>query len=293
MKKENASPLLAAHRDHRREHRSNLYVYPAISRRSRGLSIGVNLNPDKICNFDCIYCEVNRAVPPRTHTVDLAVLEAELREMMACYQSGALFRSGPCATVPGPLQRMKDIAFSGDGEPTAMRNFGDAVARVARVKQATVGRDVKIVLITNATHLGRADVRHALEVLDANEGEIWAKLDAGTEGHYRTVNRSTVQLGRILKNIEETARQRPICVQSMFLRVRGAPPPKEELEAYLRHLQHFVAQGCRIKEVQAYTVARPTPEDWATALTEAELRAIGDVIRDRTGLKVECYPGRE
>jgi wyosine [tRNA(Phe)-imidazoG37] synthetase (radical SAM superfamily) len=293
MKKTPPSTLLPAHRDHRRDRGPNLYIYPAISRRSHGLSVGVNLNPDKICNFDCIYCEVNRAVPPRAHTVDLAVLETELREMMTDYQSGRLFGGGGLSSVPEPLRRMNDIAFSGDGEPTAPRNFGDAVDVVARVKQETVGRDVKIVLITNATHLGRADVKHALQVLDANEGEIWAKLDAGTESHYQTVNRSAVQLGRILKNIEETAKVRPICVQSMFLRVHGHPPPQEEIEAYLGHLRHFIDQGCKIKEVQVYSVARPTPEDWATALPEKDLRQIGHLIHQRTGLKVECYPGWE
>jgi sulfatase maturation enzyme AslB (radical SAM superfamily) len=63
---------IAAVRDHSRAHANYLYVYPVISRRSRGLSIGVNLNPDKVCNFDCIYCEVDRRTPPRTTVLDVA-----------------------------------------------------------------------------------------------------------------------------------------------------------------------------------------------------------------------------
>ncbi len=48
---------------HSRSWQSNRYVYPVISRRSKGLSIGVNLNPDKVCNFDCVYCCVDRTHP--------------------------------------------------------------------------------------------------------------------------------------------------------------------------------------------------------------------------------------
>src|ERR1041384_5902109 len=55
---------------HSRSWRENRYVYPVVSRRSKGLSIGVNLNPDKVCNFDCIYCCVDRKTPPVWRDVD-------------------------------------------------------------------------------------------------------------------------------------------------------------------------------------------------------------------------------
>src|SRR5438093_5020681 len=60
----------------------NRFVYAVISQRGRGLSIGVNMNPDKFCNFDCAYCEVNRNIPPGDRTVDLAVLAAELENLL-------------------------------------------------------------------------------------------------------------------------------------------------------------------------------------------------------------------
>ena len=49
---------------------------------------------------------------------------------------------------------------------------------------------LKLVLITNASMFHREAVARALEVLDANNGEIWAKLDAGTEAYYQQVARS-------------------------------------------------------------------------------------------------------
>ena len=52
--------MLPLHTQHERRFEANRFVYPVLSRRSKGLSLGVNLNPDKVCNFDCIYCQVDR-----------------------------------------------------------------------------------------------------------------------------------------------------------------------------------------------------------------------------------------
>ncbi|HEX3357989.1 MAG TPA: hypothetical protein VHS31_13540, partial [Tepidisphaeraceae bacterium] len=108
---------------HSRSWRENRYVYPVISRRSKGLSIGVNLNPDKACNFDCIYCCVDRTIPATVRDVDLNLLRDELAHMLDLYTSGDLFRAAPLDQTPDHLRRLNDIAFSGDGEPTAYPQF--------------------------------------------------------------------------------------------------------------------------------------------------------------------------
>src|SRR5690606_7543342 len=87
-------------REHPRSWRENLYVYPVISRRSRGLSIGINLNPDKSCNFDCLYCCVDRTVPPAVRKVDLAVVRAELDHLLGLAVSGRLFEAPPFDQTP-------------------------------------------------------------------------------------------------------------------------------------------------------------------------------------------------
>src|SRR5882724_6019551 len=101
---------------HSRSWRTNRYVYPVISRRSRGLSIGVNLNPDKGCNFDCVYCSVDRTMPGGAREVDVAVLRKELDHMLGLACSGEVFAEGPLAATPEALRRINDVAFSGDGE---------------------------------------------------------------------------------------------------------------------------------------------------------------------------------
>ena len=103
---------------HHRTWLTNRYIYPVISRRSGGVSIGVNLNPDKICNFDCIYCSVDRKIPGNKPDIHLPTLETELAAMIQLVNSGEIFSRPPFTHVTPPLRRLNDIAFSGDGEPT-------------------------------------------------------------------------------------------------------------------------------------------------------------------------------
>src|SRR5437660_1785190 len=189
-------------RDHRRTFEDNLYVYAVVSRRSKGVSVGLNLNPDKICNFDCVYCQVDRKTPPVVDKVDLPRLIEELEELLDLVATGGLFDMERFRQTPQALRRLNDIAFSGDGEPTTCPQFLDIVQRVAEIKRRR-HLDCKLVLITNATQFDRPRVRQALEVLDANQGEIWAKLEAGTEAYYRRVDRTTIPFQRVLDNITE------------------------------------------------------------------------------------------
>src|SRR5262249_46096774 len=193
-------PLLV-HRDHRRTFVDNLYVYAVVSRRSKGVSIGLNLNPDKVCNFDCVYCQVDRKTPPVVRDVDLRRLREELEEMLDLVLTGKLFEMERFRGTPPALRRLNDIAFSGDGEATTCPEFVEAVELVAGVKQCRGLHEVKLLLITNASQFHRARVKEALAVLDCNNGEIWAKLEAGTEEYYRRVDRTTIPFQRILNNI--------------------------------------------------------------------------------------------
>src|SRR3954447_19875387 len=163
---------------HSRSWQQNRYVYPVISRRSKGLSIGVNLNPDKVCNFDCVYCSVDRTTPATIREVDLAVLREELDQLIGLAGAGALFEQAPFDQTPEHLRRINDVAFSGDGEPTSFQQFDEA-CRIAAELLEKHGRagDVKIVVITNATLFHQRRVREALAYLDGHNGEIWAKLD--------------------------------------------------------------------------------------------------------------------
>lgn len=279
----------ASVRDHSRSFWDFTYVYPVVSRRSRGLSIGINLNPDKVCNFDCVYCEVDRVTAPKTRVVDLLQIRAELAAMVDLALSGKLAED-PKFREAGELTRIiRDIAFSGDGEPTLVPNFDECVAVAVDIRRSRHLDDTKIVLITDSAGLDKASVRRGLELMDANNGEVWAKLDAGTEAYYRLVNRTAVSFERILSNLRTTAIARPIIIQSLFLRVRGEPMPESELDQYCQRLVELVRAGAQIREVHAYTIARPTPENWVSRLTAAELGTMAERIRTATGLPVRIF----
>jgi wyosine [tRNA(Phe)-imidazoG37] synthetase (radical SAM superfamily) len=282
---------LFVHRDHRRNFSENLYVYAVVSRRSKGVSIGINLNPDKLCNFDCVYCQVDRKTPPAARDVDEGRLLEELDTMLDLVTSGRLFEHQRFRQTPPALRRLNDIAFSGDGEPTTYPRFREIVGAVAELKRRRGLDKAKLVLITNATMFHRPAVREALAVLDANNGEIWAKLEAGTEAYYGQIDRTTIPFQRVLDNITEAALVRPIVIQALFLRLSGESPSALELEAFCDRLGDILKAGGRIKLVQVYTVAREPAESYVDALSPAEVDAIVDLVGQRTGLPAEPFYG--
>jgi wyosine [tRNA(Phe)-imidazoG37] synthetase (radical SAM superfamily) len=277
---------------HERSFEDHRYVYPVISRRSQGLSIGVNLNPDKICNFDCVYCQVDRRIPGETHFVGLAELLRELETLLRLGATGALFERGKFRETPPALRRLNDIAFSGDGEPTTHRNIDEVVAACAALKRRLGLDTVRMVLITNASMFHRPHVREALKTLDANQGEIWAKLEAGTEAYFRLIDRTPIPFRQIVGNIAAAAQVRPIVIQSLFLRFQGAGPPTEELEAYCERLNEIAASGGQIRLVQVYTVARRPADPAVQPLADREVDAIVRMVRERTGLDACGYYGQ-
>jgi len=280
------------HTQHERRFEANRFVYPVLSRRSGGLSIGVNLNPDKVCNFDCIYCQVDRTRQSETRFVEMDGLLTELDEMLGLAASGDIWETAKFRDTPPDQRRLNDIAFSGDGEPTTYRNFDEIIARCADLKDRHGLADVKMVLITNASMLHRPHVERGLAILDQHQGEVWAKLEAGTEAYYQLIERTPIPFRQILDNITAAARVRPLVIQALFMRVDGQPPPPAEQEAFCERLNEITAAGGQLKLVQIYTIARRPTESFVTPLTDAELDALAELVRSRTGLLTASYYGK-
>jgi wyosine [tRNA(Phe)-imidazoG37] synthetase (radical SAM superfamily) len=266
--------------------RQNRYIYPVLARRTGGVSIGVNLNVDKICNFGCIYCEVNRRVAPLIKDVDLEALTAELRAALAMAQNGELLRDARFAGLAAPdggTLRVTDIAFSGDGEPTSFRNFTAVVERAIALRDEAGLSHVKIVVISNASLFHRPQVREALALVDRAGGEVWAKLDAGTSDYFKLIDDTTIPYERILRNIRDLGRLQPLVIQTCLMRVHGVGPSDEEIAAYIGRLRNFLAEGAQIKLVQVYSVSRPPAESSVTALPPPELEQIRSRVEAALG----------
>ena len=279
------------HTSHERSFETNRFVYPVLSRRSRGVSIGVNLNPDKICNFDCIYCQVDRTTTSETRFVEMQQLLEELDQMLALVSSGELFQSEHFSDVHKHLQRLNDIAFSGDGEPTTYKNFDEIIQACAELKQQQQLSDVKMVLITNASMFHREHVKRGLEIMDANQGEIWAKLDAGSDDYYQLIERTSIPFQQILDNLEAAAQVRPLVIQSLFMQVNQEAPTEKELELYCDRLAQILAAGGQISLVQVYTIARRPAESFVTPLADHEVDRIVELVTSKTGIQAVGYYG--
>jgi len=237
--------------DNHRKREKGVLVYPVYSRRSGGLSVGINLFPgEKRCSFDCPYCEVFPFSKCQWFSVDF--MEDDLRKAIA----SALERNIP----------VRDICFSGNGEPTLSPDFPEALERAACVRASLVP-EAELVLITNGSFLLEEKLfslfaRAALS-LDLN---IWLKLDAGTNFWYKKMNRSVLPFKKIIEKTKEFAASAPVTIQTMICAVDGEGPPKEEAEAWEKLLEELVSAGnakgnCGIRKVQIYGKARPAPED--------------------------------
>ncbi|MEO2032042.1 MAG: radical SAM protein [Planctomycetaceae bacterium] len=287
---ETAAESASVFQRHGRYFEDNRFVYPVVSRRSRGLSIGINLNPDKICNFDCIYCQVNRRTEAETRFVEIDQLLDELRKVLQLAVSGEIYSSPRFQQTPLHLRRLNDLAFSGDGEPTTFVNFDEILERTAELRTTLAPADTKMVLITNASMFHREHVRRGLRTLDRNNGQIWAKLDAGTEEYYKLIERTTIPFQRILDNIANAARERPLVIQSLFMNVDRVPPTDTEISAFCDRLNEVQSSGGKIEFVQIYTVARPPAESFVSALTEDQLNDIAKMVRTRCSLTALVFP---
>ena len=290
--------------DHRRQWRDCRYVYPVVSRRARGVSVGVNLNLDKRCTFNCLYCQINRRVRREPMEVVIPVLGDELDQALSQASSGELWQEKRFSQTPAELRRINDIAFSGDGEPTSLENFdqavqaaADALTRYRQAEQTTISSEpIKLIVITNASHLRSAQFRRALPILDANDGEIWAKLDAGSEEFFAKVNRPAggVTLQEIMENILSVAQLSPVVIQTLWFRIDRAGPEASEILAYCDRLNWLREQGGQIKLVQLHTLARPPASARASTLPDDELNAIAKIVRENImPTPVEVYPGRD
>src|SRR5262245_2052103 len=183
-----------------RDFLKNRFVYTVLSPRARGLSVGVNMNPDKRCNFDCVYCEVNRAEPARESRLDVPAMSAELERTLELVRSGGL-RERPCYRgAPPELLALRHVALSGDGEPTLCPNFVEAVEGVVHLRARGRFPFFKLVLLTNASGLDQPGVTEGLRLFTPRD-EIWAKLDAGTQDYMSRVNKTDVPLETIQANI--------------------------------------------------------------------------------------------
>lgn len=270
-----------------RDFLDNRFVYTVISPRARGLSIGVNMNPDKHCNFDCIYCEVNRNEIASERDLDVAVMASELQKTLLLVQSGQIRERCAYHNVSNELLQLRHVALSGDGEPTLCPKFAEAVEAVVHVRARKSFAFFKLVLITNGSGLDLPAVQQSLKYF-TSEDEVWIKLDAGTQEYMDKINHSEVPLEKVLSNILLVAHQRPVVIQSLFVQANEEEPPASEIDEYINRLVELKNAGARILMVQIYSATRPISNGRCGHLPLKFLSGIRQRIK-AIGLRAEVF----
>lgn len=272
--------------DHRRDRAGLTYVYPVVSRRAGGISVGINFNPNRACNWRCIYCQVpglQRGVAP---PLDHLRLEQELVGLLKGFLDGSFYLR---FQVPPEYRRLKDIAISGDGEPTTLADFDAAISTVKKALATLCLPALAKVIISNGSLVHRPAVQRGLACWRELGGELWFKLDRATQEGLRRINGAALAPERVLANLELAASLCPLWIQTCLFALDGAPPAPEEQKAYLALLRQALARRIPLKGVLLYGLARPSrqPEaerlgpvapEWMQRFAE-QIRALGIQVK--------------
>jgi len=245
--------------DHSRDSAGLRYVYPVVSRRAGGVSIGINLNPNNACNWRCIYCQVPDLKLGTAPPVDLSLLEKELGGFLHELRQGDFMqRMAPAA------HRVNDIAISGNGEPTSAQEFAEVVELIAKLKPA----DLKLVLITNGSLLQRGNVQQGLRRMAQLNGEVWFKLDRASETGMAAINNTKITMEQVRQNLATAVTCCPnTWLQTCWFALDGVTPPRQDEDDYLDFLQGVLRDGIKPQGVLLYGLARPSLQPEAPHLS--------------------------
>ncbi|HSI45566.1 MAG TPA: hypothetical protein VK950_05270 [Methylophilus sp.] len=239
------------------------YIYPAWSRRAQGISLGINLHPNHCCNWHCIYCQVPGLQRGSSPPIAMPVLQAELEECLHW-----LHEQATTHRVDSLSSLIQDIAFAGDGEPTTSPQLPEALKVVSHILKCHQ-LSILVRLITNGSQLQHAHVQHAIQCLHAMGGEVWFKLDAGSDAEMRVVNDSHVPLALHLQRLQTCCALCTTWVQTAIVsrRVNQQMMTTPSLPSYIKALDTFKD---KIAGILLYGISRPSQQEAAYLLPTKE-----------------------
>jgi wyosine [tRNA(Phe)-imidazoG37] synthetase (radical SAM superfamily) len=275
--------------DHSRDSAGMTHVYPVISRRSGGLSIGINLNPNNACNWRCIYCQVPGLRRGSGPEVDPCLLEDELRHLLDDVLRGDFYDR---YALPQEQRVIRDIAISGNGEPTSCPNFADLIGVIGQMcaEYALFGQ-IKLVLITNGSLMHQSAVQRGLARWAELGGEVWFKLDRATSEGMQRINSVHLAPESVAQRLEICTRLCPTWIQTCWFALDGDAPSLEEQKAYIDYLDALRQSDTPFEGVLLYGLARPSMQVESprlSALPAALLEEFGRRIIER-GIPVSIH----
>lgn len=267
--------------DHSRELSGLKYIYSVISRRAGGLSVGINLNVNNACNWQCIYCEIpnlTRGTPP---PIELDVLEEELRFFLHEIIHGDYMEKN----VSAEDRHLKDIAFSGNGEPTSAEEFPEVISIVKKLlEEFNLLHKLKIRLITNGSLMHQTSVIKSVEMLNEINGEVWFKVDAATEESIKTINQVNLKPHQILERLKMSTNVCPTFVQTCIFSIQGKGPSEKDIKAYVDLINEVKNN---IQGVHLYGLARPSLQPLAKNLARVDEATLENIAKKLRSLDIK------
>ncbi len=265
--------------DHCRDSAGLHYVYPVVSRRAGGVSVGINLNTNNGCNWRCIYCQVPDLKLGTAPPVDLALLENELRAFLHELIHGDFMQQ----RVPEGARQINDIALSGNGEPTSAKEFMQVIALIGKLRQELLlPEHIKLVLITNGSLMHRPYVQQGLGQMAHINGEVWFKLDRASKTGMQAINNTETSMEKVRNNLVAAISLCPTWLQTCWFAMDGNAPTKQDEENYLDFIASLLSDNIRPQGVLLYTLARPVMQPEAphlSPLSEQQMEIFAERIR--------------
>ncbi|MGB1700336.1 MAG: radical SAM protein [Nannocystaceae bacterium] len=273
-------------KNHDRDAAGFTYVYPVVSRRAGGVSVGVNLNPNNACNWRCAYCQVPGLIRGAAPPIDMALLAEELRALLEMVQGPEWLSEH----APEGYRNIVDVAISGNGEPTTCANLDEVLDTVLEVVDAHGPQEqLSKVIISNGSMIDKPAVQRALRRWRDVDGEVWFKVDAGDEAHRERLNgsaQSNARTHKLLRQCCELVRTR---IQTCVVTWDGLPPQQPERDAYIEFLGRALRDGAQIHDILLYGIARTSHQPEASRIEHpgaAWLSEYGAAIERALSLRV-------
>jgi wyosine [tRNA(Phe)-imidazoG37] synthetase (radical SAM superfamily) len=272
--------------NHSRSFEDYTYVYPVVSRRANGVSLGINLNINNACNWRCIYCQVENLIRDKPSFIDLDKIEKELDHMLNWIINGNFIKK----FAPDNLQRFNDISLSGNGEPTLSPEFGQVVTIIAKLRQKYhLDQHIKTILITNGSEVSNPSVVIALKLLAQNNGEIWFKIDAANENTIKEINQVNISLASIKKHVILANSLCKTYIQTCIFKQYNQNPPASVIQQYV---DFIISIRSYIAGVLLYSTARnrALPEGQHISSVSAEFLIDISQKLEQHQINVKYYP---
>lgn len=231
-------------------------VYGPVESRRYGKTLGINLLPSdsKLCQFDCVYCQLGRN-EPHTRSLSFPDRNDVTRALNRFLQKNS-------------NQHFDALVVSGNGEPTLNPHFAAITKALSKTK--TQGSRLPLILFTNGLKLRHTAVTNALKHFD----EVCLKWDLHPEHSNQYKHNWDESDFKFLKN------QKNIVLQSCLFHAQG----NEEMQHVSSWLQGILK--IQPQRLDLYTLSRKTPDPKLKPWEASELEALKSTLHDHTDIPI-------